>query len=250
MTIRLQQSSQYRRKDWWFWSVWVGGTDSELDGIESVTYYLHPTFPNPKRTIDDRATSFRLDSAGWGGFEVRADVRMRDGSVLPCSHHLTLEYPDEGTTKAPSSPEEAQVAASGTVPSEAARGPVVFLTSSSADSGVASALGTALEARGIGLMDESTFDPGVPWDASIENAIRSSDMTVAIVSDVPSRFVQMEISASEALEQDVMPVVIGRKTHVPPYLGDRLVLRLKDEHDVEQIADQLEERLRRPASGE
>src|ERR1035441_1241077 len=73
------QNFDYKGDDWWEWWVWIEGPDSELDQVKRVVYTLHPTFPNPVRTISDRSTKFRLKSAGWGTFRIFARVFYKSG---------------------------------------------------------------------------------------------------------------------------------------------------------------------------
>ena len=100
MPIRIAQSFNYKDNDWWEWSVWIDGTDSELDEVSSVEYTLHPSFPNPVRTMTDRASKFRLDTAGWGSFTVYAKATHRNGSQTLMEHELELRYPDGKPTMA------------------------------------------------------------------------------------------------------------------------------------------------------
>lgn len=95
MNLHVAQSQRYVGDDWWEWSVWIEGPPPALDSIENVTYRLHPTFPNPLRTVKSRATKFRLDTAGWGTFCIFVKVQHRDGTVTALKHELTLNYPDD-----------------------------------------------------------------------------------------------------------------------------------------------------------
>lgn len=52
---------------------------SLLDGVEKVIYHLHPTFKNPDREVADRTSKFRIDTAGWGEFNMTAEVFFKDG---------------------------------------------------------------------------------------------------------------------------------------------------------------------------
>ena len=97
MTIHVEQEMEYERNDWWNWSVWVEGDAAELDCISSVVYTLHSTFANPVRTITDRRTKFRLQSAGWGGFTIYAQVFDKEGSSRKLEHSLKLYYPGNNT---------------------------------------------------------------------------------------------------------------------------------------------------------
>jgi transcription initiation factor IIF auxiliary subunit len=95
--MKIKQSEKYEGQDWWNWSVWLDGKDVEK--IEKVTWKLHPTFPQPERAVTDPGTKFRLDSAGWGGFVVKADVLLKDGTKTELEHELELHYPDGTTTE-------------------------------------------------------------------------------------------------------------------------------------------------------
>ena len=72
---RLEQDSRYAGDDWWSWSVWLEGDDEDLDQVEEVEYTLHRSFRKPVRKVNDRATKFKLKTAGWGRFTIYATVR-------------------------------------------------------------------------------------------------------------------------------------------------------------------------------
>ena len=90
--MKICQSEKYEGKDWWEWSVWLDGAD--VGDVEKVTWKLHPSFPQPERVVDDASTNFRLDTAGWGTFTIKADVRLKDGTTKELKHELELHYPD------------------------------------------------------------------------------------------------------------------------------------------------------------
>lgn len=98
MTLRIEQGFKYQGEDWWRWWIWLEGSEVELDQVDHVVYMLHPTFPSPVRTIKERSTQFRLETAGWGVFLIRAKVMLKQGKEVSLSHQLVLEYPDGTTT--------------------------------------------------------------------------------------------------------------------------------------------------------
>ena len=51
-----------------------------MQRVLKVVYHLHPTFPNPDREVSDRNSSFELLTAGWGQFNLSADVYFDDNS--------------------------------------------------------------------------------------------------------------------------------------------------------------------------
>jgi transcription initiation factor IIF auxiliary subunit len=99
MTLRIEQGFKYVGDDYWDWWVWIDGPDEELDQIDHVTYILHPTFPSPVREAKNRSTKFRLETAGWGVFLIRATVKHKSGKETHLTHYLTLKYPDQATSR-------------------------------------------------------------------------------------------------------------------------------------------------------
>src|SRR5579864_7608329 len=100
MSLQIRQGFEYQGDDWWRWWVWIDGPDEALDRVDHVVYTLHPTFPNPVRTVGDRASGFRLKATGWGAFKIRAKVHFKNNSIESLSHDLELLYPDGRATTA------------------------------------------------------------------------------------------------------------------------------------------------------
>ena len=92
--LTIEQSERYEGDDWWRWAVWVEGSDAALDQIDFVEWTLHPTFPNPIRKVRDRASKFRLETGGWGVFQIFARLQMTSGEQRELKHFLRLHYPD------------------------------------------------------------------------------------------------------------------------------------------------------------
>lgn len=63
---------------------------STLDEVSGVTYYLHPTFPNPIRFAEDRDLSFELRTVCWGEFNAAATVQFKDGHQEKLERYLNL----------------------------------------------------------------------------------------------------------------------------------------------------------------
>jgi transcription initiation factor IIF auxiliary subunit len=92
--MKIAQDEHYEGEDWWKWSVWIEAPDAELDAVEKVVWHLHPTFRERVQERKNRGQKFRLETAGWGTFCVRAHVIMKSGDKLDLSHELELHYPD------------------------------------------------------------------------------------------------------------------------------------------------------------
>ena len=93
MNFAVAQSQKYEGENWWKWSLWIEGTDADLDQIASVTYRLHPTFPEPIRTVTDRAGKFQLRCSGWGVFLIPVEVRLKNGKKMQLEHQLQFAVP-------------------------------------------------------------------------------------------------------------------------------------------------------------
>lgn len=72
-------------KDW----IYLDGND--LPYIESVTYELHPTFPEPRRTVERSVRNPRcaLVIWTWGVFQVRVTLVDKKNAVYEIEHELT-----------------------------------------------------------------------------------------------------------------------------------------------------------------
>jgi transcription initiation factor IIF auxiliary subunit len=101
--MRTAQETSYQGNDWWKWWIWIECSASELEAIESVTYRLHPTLPNPVRKVTDRGSKFRLESFGWSEFTIPVKVTRKDGTFERLEHYLVLEYPAAGGGVTPES---------------------------------------------------------------------------------------------------------------------------------------------------
>ena len=74
---------------WWDWTVFLDGDISNVDHVE---YVLHPTFPDPIKTVTTPGNRFAFRTSGWGTFEVQAHVYKKDGSMTELAH--LLEFGD------------------------------------------------------------------------------------------------------------------------------------------------------------
>jgi hypothetical protein len=225
VTLRVEQEATPQEGDRWNWSVWLEGPPHELDDVESVTYYLHSTFPDPIRTVTDRNTKFKLEATGWGMFTINLEIRRKHGRPLQRSHDLVLEYPKES---------EARVEKR-----RKGRKARVFLVSSVADRVVVSSLREALEREGFELATEGDLAPGLPWDVSMPQALRSSDAVIAIVSDLTSPYVESAINLARSLNVPILPVRVGLGSDMPEALRDIQPVRVKESPEIPRFAEQI-----------
>jgi transcription initiation factor IIF auxiliary subunit len=100
LQLKLKNDWDMVKEKWWRWSVFLDDDGSgDLEKVDYVDYVLHPTFPNPRRTIRDRKTNFKLSTAGWGTFQIRAFVHTKDSEKIKIEHNLVLKHdPPQGVT--------------------------------------------------------------------------------------------------------------------------------------------------------
>ena len=99
MNFFVAQNQKYEGENWWRWSLWIEGSDDDLDRIESVTYRLHSTFPEPIRVVTDRASKFQLRCSGWGIFLIPVEVRLKSGKTIQLVHQLQFTVPTTWRTR-------------------------------------------------------------------------------------------------------------------------------------------------------
>ena len=74
--------------NWYEWVVYVDESIDILDKIETVEYTLHSTFPKPIRRTSDKNNNFMIESSGWGEFEIKTKVYLKNGSQINGSYYL------------------------------------------------------------------------------------------------------------------------------------------------------------------
>ena len=67
------------RSGYYNWTVFVAADDATLNSIDHVDYLLHPTFPNPQVSSNNRSSKFSYSSTGWGEFEIKVKIVFKNG---------------------------------------------------------------------------------------------------------------------------------------------------------------------------
>jgi hypothetical protein len=187
MSYRIAQDFEYAKNDYWRWWAWIACDDAELDKIKEVIWILHPSFEPAQVIAKEKSNKFRLQTAGWGTFLLRATVKLKDGTQRPLTHNLRLEYPPEVTPRS-----ESLVA-------PASRPRAVFLSYSTQDVRAAAKLRAGLVAEGLTVHDPAEIKVGEPIREVVRRMMENSDAIVALASDdVISPFVYADINAALA----------------------------------------------------
>lgn len=225
--IKMNNSSTSQGGGPWKWSVWIDGDGEQLDQIDRVEYVLHPTFPQPVRTVIDRNTNFRLESQGWGEFMVHAKAVTKRGETLRLNHWLKLS--DQGGTAESASASTARAA--------------VFLAYNRADYPLAAELSRVLEARGIEVLTENQFSPDEPIDRAIKVSIGRTDAVLALIAAEPGRWVMAEIAEAQRQQVPILAMLLGKNVTLPESLAEVVAFRIEEPNDTQKATAILEQGL-------
>jgi hypothetical protein len=225
MNLRISQEASYADKRW-DWSVWIDGSDVELDQVESVEWVLHPTFPEPIVLVNERQSKFRLDSFGWGEFEINAHVTAKDGHKQHLKHWLRLPESHDNF-----------------IHSTTDRKSAVFISASIADADWEDAVRDALTRRGFHVLTASDLPAGVPADTAISSMLDKATSVVAIFGNKSGPWTEREVMTAMEKDVSVVPLAVGEYPKIRPGLGSVRPVRVSDFSDVDAAIGQIVDRL-------
>jgi YEATS family len=204
MSLKITQSSKYIGNKYWSWSVWINGSDAELDAIKRVVWYLHPSFSPPMVKITDRSSCFKLETSGWGTFEIEATLEMRSGVDLSLSHELELFYPDDEATTRSTAPKRS-LDKSAPPPNRQ-----VFLSYSASDVKLVSELRSELQNLSMAFVDSQSVTSGLPMERGIQRQIETSMGTVVLQTESElTQFMKSEVQTSISYSKPILIVGQG-----------------------------------------
>ena len=204
---------------WWDWAVWLEGAPAVLDRVRSVRYVLHPTFPNPVRTVTDRASKFRLESIGWGEFAIAASVAMEDGIEIPLERWLSL---GERTQDAEA-------------PALASR-PRVFLSYSGLDRPLVAPLVERLRREGIEVTSPDSIEPAETVARSVGEAIQKADVVAVVTHGDLRGPAEEEVDFARDRGKPVVPILVGT-SKLPEALAGFSAVRMNSPGDLDAVSD-------------
>jgi hypothetical protein len=231
MSYRIAQDFEYSGNDYWRWWAWIEADAAELDKVKEVVWILHPSFSLSRVIAKQRSDKFRLQTAGWGIFLLRAEVVLGDGEKRLLKHNLRLEYPEDSETRAPRR---------STVSSPASQPMTVYLSYSTQDSRVAAKLRDGLQSAGFEVLDQTRLDPGEPGSEALRRMIAHADTVVGLIGeDDISPLVSAELKAAAASAKPVL-VLFGADASDVKLPGDVRTLTIDaNRPDVTAIAELL-----------
>ncbi len=208
MTLSIGQDAAATDSLHWNWSVWLEGTGDELDAVKQVVWKLHPSFSPPEVKVRTRNNAFRLESSGWGEFEIHADVHLANGERISLRHGLRFSQtaPRKNRSKATvtGGAVGSGIALEG-VTTIQGRQPKVFLSYTSGDARLARALTEELKRNhNIDVFVDVDIPAGENLRDWISEKITESDAAVFLLpeGDSASRsysFTGFELGLAEKL---------------------------------------------------
>ncbi len=198
MTYLIQQSSEYVGKNRWKWQTWIDASDSELDQITDVIWYLHETFPQSVVKKTTRKNNFRLSQTGWGIFLVHAEINLKNSETIDLSHQLSFESPDVQNTPtrdiSSKSPLNKQLK--------------VFLSYGAEDTELAKKVQENLQGFGYQVLDINSCQSSMPLKLAQQKLMRESDLIMGLVtSDVASPYVLNDLNRAKQSNKPAVALV-------------------------------------------
>lgn len=88
--LQVKNTSTYKGNGRWNWTIFIDGSNYELNEISFVEYKLHPTFKNPIRKATNRENGFALSTNGWGTFVVKVKIHYLNQRIRELDHQLVF----------------------------------------------------------------------------------------------------------------------------------------------------------------
>ncbi len=203
MTLKISQIAAPNDHGRWNWSVWIDGTDGELDDIQEVTWRLHPTFATPIRRVHSRDNKFKLSTSGWGEFEINATLNMKNGRSKSLRHWLRLSDERE-TTKAGPAKSKSQ--------DTAGRRPTVFLSYSLDNASFAAHLASELAKNEYAVVRDVDIPGGVDLRLWNREQIANSDAVIVLGADDSGTVRSPDVKIAQSKGVPVIPVTFGSRS--------------------------------------
>ncbi|MEH2495850.1 hypothetical protein V1294_002329 [Bradyrhizobium sp. AZCC 1678] len=228
MTIQIAQDARQTNMTHWRWSVWLDASAEELDRVEEVVWKLHPSFSPSEVRVDNRSTSFRLKSSGWGEFEIQAEVRLKNGEKVTLRHWL--RFKQKAPRKGRSSAGEVEGGSSAAV-AVGSRQPKVFLSYTSSDARLAGALVEELKRKhNIDVFVDVDIPIGQNLRDWASEKIRLSDAAVFLLpkeefAPLSHSFTGYELGLAQQTGTPIIPI-LRSETDVPDQFRETKAIRI------------------------
>lgn len=221
MTLKTRQDFTYRGNDQWDWAVWLEGPAEELNAVRRVTYTLHASFLDPVREISTRRNGFRLDSSGWGEFDIYIAITQKDGKIRHRKHALKLAYPEQAAV---------EVKVRGAKTAAAPLPGRMFVSGGLADGEAVEQLDEGLRRRGVEVVRTEKPKSG---------ALKNADMAAFLISGRPNLWMTREMEMCQTNGLPFLPILVGSAAELPDSIKGVRAIRVSGEEGIEGVAEQV-----------
>ena len=198
MTYSIRQSSEYVTNNRWHWETWIDASDSELNQITDVIWYLHETFPQPVIKKTTRNNNFRLSQTGWGIFLLHADINLKNSETIDLSHQLSFENAENKNAPMRSIPTKPSIN----------KQKKIFLSYGAEDSELALKVQKNLLGFGYQVQDINNCKLGMPLKLAQQKLMRESDIILGLVtSEVTSPYVLDDLNRAKQSNKPTIALV-------------------------------------------
>jgi hypothetical protein len=241
MTIKIAQQARPKDQTYWDWSVWVEGSDAELNQVKDVVWKLHPTFVEPVQRATSRRDKFKLSTSGWGEFQIVAEVNKKDGKKQQLRHWLRFDDVPEQSKSSARTKKVPPARLKGRLSSPR---PQVFVSYTRDNAQLANHLVKELGAHDIDAILDVNIAPGMDFQRWVTDTIMESDAVVVLVPNRANAWVDTEVRAATSAKVPIIPVVFddGSMPPLPPSLKDYQKIQVKS-GDPESIAPEIAQRI-------
>jgi transcription initiation factor IIF auxiliary subunit len=249
MTLKISQEATSTAPSHWRWSVWLDAPDKELDTVKDVLWKLHPSFSPPEVQVDDRKSAFRLDSSGWGEFEIQADIHLSNGETVSLRHRLRLSPASQKKTQFNVMRLRTREVAPPDAEETASRQPTVFLSYTSADARLAGALSQQLKREhDVNVVVDVDIPAGEDLNKWLYETITESDAVVFLLpveedsSYRDSSYIGLEAGLATSVGARIIPV-LRSDSAVPNFLAKTQAIRISGSDSYEMDARNIAQRI-------
>ena len=105
------------------------------------------------------------------------------------------------------------------------------------------ALREVLKSRGFVVVDDTYLRPGLPIQESLSQAIQSSDVALALISDHPSTWIANEMGIASGLNKPTFQILLGQAAGLK-MMDNFESIRVKDFHEISGLGERLSSLIR------
>jgi YEATS family len=206
MAIQIKQDSNYLGNDYWDWWAKIDGSNKELDNIDRVTWHLHPSFSSPIVISNTRENGFKLETRGWGTFELEAIVHLKTKVELKLTHELELFYPENTKEPTESDPKSTDSSIKENTSKKS-----LFMSYYSNSFKQLIPLIEKLRQKDFEILSGAiSVSPGAPFETMVTEAISNAGCHIVYLYELElNRWLSIELSVSLQLKKPILVVCEG-----------------------------------------